>query len=277
MGAPGEFLWDVVSPAGRMRTPGVSMAGFADRGRTPPGLRLIPHPAVTVALMFGAAEVVMADAAGREHRGSLVAGMGWQGAVGMRRADGMRCLQVRLSPAVAGAVFGLGPGEFGPELVSPDDLWGREVAGLCERLGEESGWDERFAVVDAWLGRRYEAARRRVDAEVGWAWRRIYASRGLVRVEEVADEIGWSRKRLWARFTGQIGLPPKQAAKLVRFDRAAHRLAEGHGPARVSADCGYADQSHLHRDVMAFTGITPAGVAREPFLAVDDVAWPGHL
>jgi hypothetical protein len=36
---------------------------------------------------------------------------------------------------------------------------------------------------------------------------------------------------------------------------------------------GYADQSHLHRDVVAFTGMTPATVAGEPWLAVDDIAW----
>ncbi|MGH3160125.1 MAG: hypothetical protein ACRDNF_26630 [Streptosporangiaceae bacterium] len=29
------------------------MAGFRDRGRTPSDLRLIPHPAVTLVLVFG--------------------------------------------------------------------------------------------------------------------------------------------------------------------------------------------------------------------------------
>ena len=42
----------------------------------------------------------------------------------------------------------------------------------------------------------------------------------------------------------------------------------------VAAGSGYADQSHLHRNVMAFAGMTPATVAVSPFLAVDDVAWP---
>jgi AraC-like DNA-binding protein len=63
---------------------------------------------------------------------------------------------------------------------------------------------------------------------------------------------------------------------LVRFDNVAHRLVAGHDAARVAADTGYADQSHLHRDVKAFTGATPATVAGERFLAVDDIAWPSH-
>jgi hypothetical protein len=42
----------------------------------------------------------------------------------------------------------------------------------------------------------------------------------------------------------------------------------------VVAESGYADQSHLHRDAMAFVGLTPTAVARAPWLAVDPVAWP---
>jgi hypothetical protein len=47
----------------------------------------------------------------------------------------------------------------------------------------------------------------------------------------------------------------------------------GHSAAKVAVEGGYVDQSHLHREVMAFAGVTPAALAVAPFLAVDDVAW----
>src|SRR4029079_10771333 len=124
------------------------------------------------------------------------------------------------------------------------------------------------------LTRRVEAGRT-VDPEVAYAWQLLVRSRGQVRIDELAAEIGWSRKRLWSRFRAQIGLTPKRAAQLVRFDHAAHRLAAGDSAALVAAEAGYVDQSHLHRDSVTCAGLTPGELAVAPWLAVDDVAWAG--
>jgi AraC-like DNA-binding protein len=266
-------VWDVARPARPSRLRGVRMAGFRDRGMTTVGHRAIPHPAVTLVLDFGAGPLLVDDAAGRQHRGNLVAGLGF-GAVRVR-GENFEAVQVRLSPVIARAVLGVSPADLDGAVAALDDLWGRPAARIREQLSGASSWAERFAVTDALLGRRLQAAAP-IDREVDWAWNRILAGRGCLRIDRLAAEVGWSRKRLWSRFHSQIGLPPKRAAALVRFDSAAHRLAAGDGAARVAADGGYADQSHLHREVVAFTGVTPAAVAGEPWLAVDDIAWPNR-
>ncbi|MEO3792949.1 helix-turn-helix domain-containing protein [Nonomuraea sp. B10E15] len=270
----GAAVWGVARPRRPSRVAGVTMAGF--RVRDLSALRMIPHPAVTLIVEFGAGSPVVDHAAGRL-RGSVAAGPGI-GAGGAVWASGenVECVQVRLSPVIARAVLGVSPADLDGVVVALDDLWGREASRIRERLGEVSSWRDRFALTDAMLASR-RAAGPPVDPEVAWAWRRIAGDRGRTRIDGLAAEVGWSRKRLWSRFRSQLGLPPKRAAKLVRFDHAAHRLVAGEGAARVAADAGYADQSHLHRDVVAFTGVTPATVAGEPFLAVDDLAWSGHL
>ena len=248
------------------------MAGFGVRNLA--ALRMVPHPALTLILEFGTGQPIVDDAAGGQQRGSLVAGLGFGfgGAVRARGED-VVCVQVRLSPPIARAVLGASPAGLQGAAVPLEDLWGREAARIREQLGEISSWQERFALTDAFLARRSEEGPA-VDPEVAWVWDRIVVGRGLVRVDRLAAEVGWSRKRLWSRFRSQIGLQPKLAAKLVRFDHAVHRLVAGEGAARVAADAGYADQSHLHRDVAAFTGVTPTTVASEPWLTVDDTAWP---
>jgi AraC-like DNA-binding protein len=265
------MLWYIARSKHPSRVPGITMAGFGDRGLTPPGLRLIPHPAVTLILVFGGT-IAVEDAAGRAWQGSLVTGLGFGQALRALRVEAFECLQVRLSPVAAHAALGAAVAGLGDVVVSLDDLWGRQAARISDQLSGLSSWEDRFAVTEAWLARRC-AAPSQVAPEVAWAWRRIAAGRGMVRVEHLAAELGWSRKRLWSRFQSQIGLPPKRAAKLVRFDHAVHGLVAGQDAAAVAADRGYADQSHLHRDVAAFTGLTPATVVSEPFLAVDDIAW----
>ncbi|MFI9550047.1 helix-turn-helix domain-containing protein [Nonomuraea endophytica] len=267
----GAARWEVAVPRRPSRVAGVTMAGF--RVGDLDALRMVPHPAVTLLLEFGSGSPVLDHAAGRQG-GSIVAGPGFgTGGAVWARGENVECVQVRLSPLVARAVLGVSPAELDGAAVALGELWAREATRTLERLGDVSSWEDRFTLIDVLLARRFEAGAR-VDPEVARAWQRIVGGRGLARIDGLAAEVGWSRKRLWSRFRAQIGLPPKRAAKLVRFDHAAHRLVAGEGAARVAAEMGYADQSHLHRDVMGFTGVTPAAVAGEAFLAVDNLAWP---
>jgi AraC-like DNA-binding protein len=190
--------------------------------------------------------------------------------------DTFSCLQIRLSPDLAGGLFGGLVAELG-EVVAFEDLWGPTAGHLIDQLDSAPDWPSRFRLFQdrllSRLGAETTTNRRGGSARTWSAWHQIRQTRGRIRVDELASELDWSRKRLWSHFRAQVGLTPKQAAKLVRFDHAVHRLARGRPPAAVAADCGYSDQSHLHRDVLAFTGLTPAVVAAEPFLAVDHLAW----
>lgn len=249
------------------------MAGFRIHGDGPIELRAIPHPAVTVAVEFGDRAFSIHGAAGRMRSASLAAGLAFSAF--QVRADGIECVQIRLSPLTAHPVLGLPLAELRGSVVTLDDLWGRDTPRLRERLHHARTWPERFALIDTELSTRLLAGRM-VDPEVAWAWRQIVAGHGRIRVSDLAARTGWSRQRMWSRFGSQIGLTPKRAAMLVRFDQAIHRLVRGHTPAQVAADCGYADQPHLHHDVRAFTGTTPTAAAHEPWLAADDTAWPAH-
>ncbi|MFJ9846856.1 helix-turn-helix domain-containing protein [Kitasatospora sp. NPDC101155] len=264
-------LWDVAIPSlpGPLR--GVSMAGFSDHATSPVDLDVVPFPAVTMALDFGDGILAVEDSTGGRQHGTAVLGLGASGVRTHNR--GIECLQIRLSPLVAHAVLG-----SPAELVSLDDLWGREATRIREQLRATASWDDRFALAATALARRYEAGRP-VDPELRFAWGELVRTIGAVRIEDLAAETGWSRKRLWSRFRTQLGLTPKRAAQLIRFDHAAHRLAAGQRPSQVAAESGYADQSHLNRDTATFAGTTPTAVAQAAWLTIDEIAWarPAYL
>ncbi|MBI0293864.1 AraC family transcriptional regulator [Streptomyces sp. PRKS01-29] len=274
MSAGTPFDWasvDVAVPRPSSRLPGVSMAGFRQRVPAPVDIAMVAHPSVTLLVDLSETEGLVYDAHGRRGRGSVVVGLH----PGDVRAGGRvgECLQIRLEPVAAAAVFGPSA-ELSGRVVPLDDVWGPHAGRAEDRLRAAASWDERFAIAADILGRWPGSTRPPVDPEVAHAWWRTLTGRGRVRVEHLAEEVGWSRKRLSARFRSQLGITPKRAARLVRFDHAAHLLAAGHAAAGVATDSGYVDQSHLHREVKAFTGLTPAAVAVAPWLAIDDLAWP---
>lgn len=261
-------VWDIATPTQPSRLPGVTMAGFRQSAAGRIDLTIVPYPAVTVGIDLAGSMTI--DDNGRRARDSVVLGIG----AGKRtvRGTGIEVLQVRLSPVVAQTVLGRGAGADG-SVLPLDELWGDDARRLRERLAEAVTWDDRFAIAETALARRLHPSPT-TDPEVAYGWSQIVGQQGQVRVDEIAAAVGWSRKRLWSRFRAQVGATPKHAARLVRFDHAAHRLAGGDRVALVAAESGYADQSHLHREAIDFAGVTPTALAGAPWLAVDDVAWP---
>jgi transcriptional regulator GlxA family with amidase domain len=80
-----------------------------------------------------------------------------------------------------------------------------------------------------------------------------------VRVEALAAETGWSARHLGAVLRREVGLAPKAAGRVVRFDRARRLLAATSARVGdVAAAVGYADQSHLDRDFRQFAGAPPS-------------------
>lgn len=102
------------------------------------------------------------------------------------------------------------------------------------------------------------------------------AAGGRLPVAEIARRVGWSRRHLAERFRAETGLGPKEAARVVRFDRARRVLSDrargGRLPdlAALAADGGFADQAHLTREWQAFTGLPPTRWLAEELLFVQD-------
>jgi AraC-like DNA-binding protein len=167
-------------------------------------------------------------------------------------------IEVRLTPLGAYALFGFPMDELSNRVVELDDLLGAKAHELVGRLFEPEGWHERFGLLDALLAARADDGRG-AGPGVAWAWRRLGETSGRTSVRGLAEELGWSQRRLVARFREQVGLPPKAFARILRFERVSALLqgVEGARLAEVAYDCGYFDQAHLNRDFREFAGTTP--------------------
>jgi AraC-like DNA-binding protein len=167
-------------------------------------------------------------------------------------------IAVQLNPMGARAVLGHPAGRLANLSLELSDLVGPVGDRLWEEVQEAGSWSGRVAACDRVLSS--------VLGDVGadptlWrAWSLLVASGGSSRVDELAREVGWSRQHLTRRFRDELGFGPKVLGRVLRFSRARDTLRATRGEvplAVLAADCGYADQSHLHRDFSAFAGCSP--------------------
>jgi AraC-like DNA-binding protein len=165
-------------------------------------------------------------------------------------------IHVNVEPPAAHSLFGLPLSELAYAQAPLEEVLDEPF--LPERAHEACDWEERFRLLDGVLANRLAEARP-PRPEIVWAWRCLVATHGSVRIGELARELGWSRKRLVRRFREGVGLPPKRAARLLRFERARALAESAERPdwARIALDAGYYDQPHLISEFRSFTGRTP--------------------
>jgi AraC-like DNA-binding protein len=129
-----------------------------------------------------------------------------------------------------------------------DDVW---ATGAARRLSEQVA-DDPVPAFTAWLADRVGD---RVVDRLGPRVHRL-AAQG-VPVARMADRLGLSERQLHRRCLPVFGYGPRRLARILRLNRALDEAGTGRPLAQVAADCGYADQAHLCRDVLALTGTTP--------------------
>ena len=238
-------------------------SGYRQAGIAPGRHRGLPSPYLTLIVTIDDPLVVEAHPDPAQPGGEYTTLVGGLHTVpALIRHDGRQSgVQLAVRPLGARALLGLPAGELGHLDVRGEDVLGPLAVELHERLRSAPSWPARFAALDDVLLRvcRPDAA---PAPEITEAWRLLVG--GEHTVAEAADVVGWSVRRLSGRFDLELGVSPKTAAKIARFDRARRSLLQssGLGLADLAVACGYYDQAHLIRDFNQFAGSSPGEFAR---------------
>lgn len=238
-------------------------------GYTPPHSRERILPSGTVELVINLREdelriygTVQPERC-RRFPGALVSGA-YAGFFVSDGAEEASIMGVHFRPGGAFPFLGLPAGELADAHVDLETLWGRPAAvGLRERLCAARTPAERFQILEEALASRLLRPPEHHYA-VPAALAAFGRTRGRATVREVARGVGLSERRFIQVFTAETGLTPKLFCRVQRFQRAremAHRDARPDW-ARLAAECGYFDQSHLIRDFKEFSGFSPAEYVR---------------
>lgn len=251
----------------------VTAVGYDTVAEAPRDHRGLPSPFLTFIITLDS-PVVIAEDGGERGLDVVVAGLSTEAEM-VKMPERQSGLQAAVHPLAARRLFGMPAGELARLSLEGEDVLGRTAPRLRERLAEAGSWDERFAVFagEMELGRADApppGTLGRPRPEVVEAWSILTATRGRIRIGELAERVFLSRRRLSTLFAAELGITPKEAARTMRFTHAVSRIGYGvRGGAldlaALAADCGYADQPHLDREFRAFAGTSPTGWIAEEF------------
>jgi len=164
------------------------------------------------------------------------------------------CIGVRLRPAASNAFFAA------------------TAARLRDRIVDLASLDARFSRSLAIAARKFAAGRepalwkmlgerlsRGPDPRIAAAVARIESSAGRARIAGLARISSLSMRGFQVRFRAEVGLTPKEFARLTRLQATLLALdSPDSSIAAVATDSGFADQAHVTRELRRVTGLTPA-------------------
>jgi AraC-like DNA-binding protein len=134
---------------------------------------------------------------------------------------------------------------------------GDSIDALRTRIGEAETFEDRVCIVEDFLLR--QVARCRGRSRFALAADHVFAARGLVRISDLAQQIGLSQRQFERRFAAETGCSPKLYARVARFQTALDmKIAV---PRRswmeIAHTLYYHDQMHMVHDFRTLTGTSP--------------------
>ena len=258
--------WEMVQGMPDPRLRGHVLSYCSYREETTTFVRRRELPGVRVVMIINLGEPIRVQAPGAsgwdEQPDGFLAGMHDTYAI-TETGGSQGGVQVDLTPIGAHLLLGLPMHELSQHVVTLEEMFGRGGTLLREAVALAPDWAGRFEVVDEFLLTLLDRARSPVPS-VTRALGRLHESGGTVPVGVLAAEIGCSRRHLISRFREQVGVTPKLAARIFRFERAV-ALVDARtemGWAEIAQACGYYDQAHMIRDFHQFAGCAPSEFAR---------------
>jgi AraC-like DNA-binding protein len=185
-----------------------------------------------------------------------------------RSGPGGRLVAVRFRPGAAGPFLRVAAHQLTDQRVAAEGLGLGWLAALRERIGTGtlSAREAVGPLEGALLGQLSAVAA--PDPLVAQAVEAFFSREGTGRlaVERLARRLGVSRQHLARRFREEVGIGPKELARVARVQWAVATLQSGPraGLAAAAVDIGYFDEAHMDRDFRQLVGVTPGQLRAAP-------------
>ncbi len=169
-------------------------------------------------------------------------------------------IAARIKPSAAARLFRCGTSTFADAHLDLTSLLPRaSVVSLIDSLGEARHSAERLARFEQFLLSHIGSDQ--TDPLVDHAADELRAN-PATPIHRLAARLDLGERQFERRFLAQIGISPKQFARIERCERIFARRMRGSGWADIAVACGFTDQPHMVRDFKTLVGEAPDAFAK---------------
>lgn len=172
---------------------------------------------------------------------------------------------IQLYPFVSRYLLGVDPKELNDDCFDLLEVDGIDVESYIKKLVKSVNAKDQVEIILDLMTQLIESNRIPENDRIQRAISIILKLRGQVKIKELTEQLFITERTLERDFISQVGLTPKQFAKIIQFQCSLNQLTREkiNKLTEVGLDSGFADQSHFIRTFKKYTGQTPSSYLRQ--------------
>lgn len=172
-----------------------------------------------------------------------------------------RMLIVAFKKGKAHPFYNFPMSELANLVVDADLIFGKKLRDLREQLLSTSSIHQIFLLIEKFLLQQAgDSLHINTPSKcVDYAVSNITNQPNILGFQQISTQIGYSQKHFIDLFKKQVGVPPKQYLKIMRFQKAIQEIEINKSIqwSSIATESGFYDQAHFISDFKVFSGFTP--------------------
>ena len=169
-----------------------------------------------------------------------------------------KILLFQLYPFATRLLIGVDPKKLNDDCYDLKKIQGVNTIETISRL-KASNTDAQIRIISDFILELLKQSSTSYDNVIKFAVTTIINSKGTIPIRKLRDQLFITERTFERRFAKEIGVTPKQFAKITQFSFSLNHIQESDYTSltNVAYDNNFSDQSHFIRTFKRYTGHTP--------------------
>ena len=166
---------------------------------------------------------------------------------------------IRLYPFAVRILLGIDPKALNDDCLDLMLVENVDTQRTLEKLRQTEDRSDIVEILADYFNELLQNASINPDYRIKLATNLILNTNGTISIKEVRDRLYVAERTLERHFLKEIGVTPKQFAKIIQFSSSMKQITETdyYNLTEIGYGQGFADQSHFIRTFKRYTGKTP--------------------